>query len=124
MEHVKPDEIKDLVEKVKIFINTPEMIKLKEDNYVLYDAKVQKEFEKFHDEYPTLLKIIAKGSDLAFLDKMLNMITKINNNEIEKMDGEKQLGEELAEQYIYPVIKDQKPLSEKELKKRQQMEYK
>jgi len=123
MDNVKPNEIRKTVYKIRDFINTEEMKELKSSNKSLYETTIQKEFSQFYTDYPTLFRVILNGSDLSFLERMLGMITKIQNNDIDKFDGEKILGEELAEKYIYPAIKDQKPLSEKELKERQKMGF-
>lgn len=121
MDKIDVDSINNKVKDIIEYVNRDENKKARELNYNMFEMKVQKEYSDFYNEYPTLLKMIVKGNNLDMLNKMLNMITRINNKEIDKFEGEKELGESLAEQYLYPVVKDKKPLTKKELEERQRM---
>ena len=48
--------------------------------------------------------MVVDGNDLSNLYKMLEMILQIQNNNISIQDAEKKLGEELAEEYLYPNL--------------------
>ena len=54
------------------------------------------------------MKKIVNGDDLKYLEKMLDAMESIKNNEVSKEEAEKVLGEELAEEYIYPLVNKNK----------------
>jgi hypothetical protein len=63
-------------------------------------------FPTFYETYPTLFNNIIENKDLTFLEPMLEGIKKINENKDLKDNIEKDLGEKLAEKYLYPNIKN------------------
>jgi hypothetical protein len=81
---------------------------LKEQNIVLFNIEVEKQFKQFSDDYPFLFKLILENKDLSILNQMMDTIEKINKNKIGKLDGEKLIGERLAEEYLYPVVNNKK----------------
>ena len=60
--------------------------------------------KEFYENYPYLIKKLIKGGSLDFLDKMLENLEKIENGEQTMASTELKLGEELAQQYLYPVV--------------------
>ena len=60
---------------------------------------------EFYERYPYLVKKLIKGGSLEFLDKMLENIKKIEEGEQTQAATELKLGEELAQQFLYPSIK-------------------
>jgi hypothetical protein len=59
----------------------------------------------FYEKYPYLIKKLIKGGSLEFLEIMLENIEKIEKGEQTQSDTEKKLGEDLANQFLYPSIK-------------------
>ena len=60
---------------------------------------------EFYEKYPYLIKKLVKGGSLEFLEIMLENIEKIENGEQTQAATELKLGEDLANQFLYPVIK-------------------
>ena len=89
---------------------TYEYQQLKKNNVDQLLLRLEKEFPKFSEKYYSLLKLIVKGEDISYLFKMLEMIESVQKNEKNIVEVEKNLGEELAEKYLYPS------LSKKEVK--------
>jgi len=100
--------IKDQVKEIISFSLKDEQIYLKQNNFELYKYRFESNFPEFNEKYPTVMKKIVNGDDLKYLDKMIEALEKIENNEISKTEAEKKLGEELAEEYIYPLINKKK----------------
>jgi hypothetical protein len=60
---------------------------------------------KFYQEYPFLVKKICKKENLSMLYKMLGLLDNIEKGNDTLNNVEKNLGEELANNYLYPNIK-------------------
>jgi hypothetical protein len=98
--------VRKTVKEMKEWMNKNQ--ELKELNIVLYNIEVEKMFKEFSDEYPALFRLVLENKDLSILNQMLDTIEKINTNRIGKLDGEKLIGERLAEEYLYPVVNKKK----------------
>jgi hypothetical protein len=81
---------------------------LKEQNIVLYNIEAEKQFKQFSDDYPSLFRLVLENKDLSILNQMMDTIEKINTNKMDKLDGEKLIGERLADEYLYPVVNKKK----------------
>jgi len=97
--------IRDTVNLLKQFINTYEFQEMKNNNNKEYQNYLIQIFPTFYETYPTLFNNIIENKDLTFLESMLEGIIKINENKDLKDNIEKDLGEKLAEKYLYPNIK-------------------
>jgi hypothetical protein len=97
--------IRDTVNLLKQIINTYEFKEMKENNNKEYQNYLIQIFPTFYETYPTLFNNIIENKDLTFLESMLEGIIKINENKDLKDNIEKDLGEQLAEKYLYPNIK-------------------
>jgi hypothetical protein len=82
----------------------PDMIKLKRSNVMNFRVQLESEFNDFFSLYPTLFKIVCDGSDLTRLAEMLYMIDEMKKGGITKDSAEKELGESLAGEYLYPNL--------------------
>lgn len=103
-----PQKIKETVQKLQTFVNTNEMQELKINNNELFKYRIETEFTEFSQSYPTIVKKIMLGDNLKYLDKMIDAMASINNKKSTREDVEKTLGEELAEEFIYPLVNDKK----------------
>lgn len=98
---------KNLRENIQFLINKIEELK---SNGITDSFELELYFinnmTDLYDEYPFLIKKLCKEKqDLSFLYKMIDSLDKINNGEETKENIEAKLGNELAEQYLYPLIK-------------------
>ena len=96
--------ILDTVIKILEKMNEEEMKFLAKENNSLFIDKISEEFSEFSNRYYTLFRTVIDREDLTNLFKMLEMIQKIQNDKIDIKSAEKQLGEDLADQYLYPVL--------------------
>jgi hypothetical protein len=97
--------IRDTVEFLQQIVNTEKLKEMKKDNKKEYQNYLMQLFPTFYETYPTLFDNIIENKDLTFLEPMLEGIMKINGNKDLKDGIEKDLGEKLAEKYLYPNIK-------------------
>jgi hypothetical protein len=97
--------IRDTVEFLQQIVNTEKLKEMKKDNKKEYQNYLMQLFPTFYETYPTLFDNIIENKDLTFLEPMLEGIMKINENKGLKDSIEKDLGEKLAEKYLYPNIK-------------------
>jgi len=86
------------------FMSTDEMIELKANDEPEYIIVMENKFESFADRYYALFRKIISGEDLTPLMNMLAAIESVKDGKETIEDAEKRLGEDLAEQYIYPKI--------------------
>jgi hypothetical protein len=100
--------IRDTVEFLQQIVNTEKLKEMKVDNKSEYQNYLIQLFPTFYETYPTLFDNIIENKDLTFLEPMLEGIMKINENKNLKDSIEKDLGEKLAEKYLYPNIKKNK----------------
>ena len=96
--------VREQVHDILKFSKQDDQIYLKMNNIELYKYRFESNFPEFNEKYPTIMKKIINGDDLKYLNKMLDALDQIDNNETTKTDAEKKIGEELAEEYIYPLI--------------------
>ena len=66
---------------------------------------IMETYPEFYQEYPFLVKQICKKDDLTMLYKMLGLLDNIEKGKDTLDNVEKNLGQELANDYIYPHIK-------------------
>lgn len=61
-------------------------------------------FPEFYDSHPFLVKKLCKRDDLTMLYKMLSQLEEVETGSRSLSTVELTLGEELAQQYLYPVV--------------------
>ena len=101
---VNVDEMLSKVAKILEVMCEDEMILLKETDYPKYEEKMEERFEEFAFRYFAIFKKVISGEDITPLFRMLTEIDKIHRGDKEIEQVEKELGEELANQYIYPKV--------------------
>ena len=65
-------------------------------------------FPEFYQSHPFLVKKLCKRDNLTMLDKMLGELEKVEEGNKSLAGVELRLGDELANQYLYPVINKKK----------------
>jgi hypothetical protein len=62
----------------------------------------------FYDNYPSIVKRLCKApnQDNSYLYKMLDLLDEVDKGEKTLSSVELKLGEELANKFIYPVVKE------------------
>jgi hypothetical protein len=96
-------EIKQTVELIDKIINTEEYVILKNQDEIRYRNKLINLFPTFAQDYPILFKKIINREDLTMLYTMLKSLNDVSSGKDEKQITT-ELGEMLAEKYIYPVV--------------------
>ena len=71
---------------------------------IMLENKVFDDHPDIYEKYPWLVKHITKKQNNEYLDKMLNALEKVSKGETTLMDAGKEIGEELAEEYLYPKL--------------------
>jgi hypothetical protein len=69
-----------------------------------FEMKIMELYPEFYQSNPFLVKKIARREDLSMLDKMLQQLENVESGNKSLASVELKLGEELADQYLYPVI--------------------
>jgi hypothetical protein len=80
------------------------------------EMKIIDEMTDFYDTYPSIVKRLCReeNQDNTFLYKMIETLEQVNNGEKSMAVAELSLGEELAEKYLYPIVKKEDLLKEKD----------
>lgn len=96
------------IAKIRIRLTDQDYVELKKKDPARHRTTIEREFFPFWEKYPTLFKLIYKGEDTSRLAEMLCMIDKLKSKEVSVEQGEKELGESLAQKYLYPKFKNNK----------------
>ena len=99
-----PELIKKYITEIRKFTDLDYYKELKLRDKVQYEFSLRDVFPEFASEHPFLFRKIVMGDDLSFLYKMLNSISQINNGSITQQQAEMNLGQELADMYVYPAL--------------------
>ena len=67
--------------------------------------KILELYPEFYDNYPFLVKKLCKNQDITMLYTMLEKLNQIEKGNSTLENVERNLGEQLAEKYLYPNIK-------------------
>lgn len=112
------NSILDKVYEILQYMDDNNMIKLKNEDDKKYIKKMEERFPAFSDRYYSLFQKIISGDDLTHLFSMLAEIEKIKSGSKTIEDAEKDLGQQLAQQYIYPKVPNSKPKNKTKTKKK------
>jgi len=79
------------------------------------EMKIIDEMTDLYDTYPSLVKRLCReaNQDNSFLFKMIETLEQVNNGDKSMAVAELSLGEELAEKYLYPIVKKEDLLKNK-----------
>ena len=96
---------------IKEFINTINgLIKTRElsGNYTAFDHElvIMESYPEFYQSHPALVKKLCKRDDISYLYKMLDNLEQIEQGNKSLASVELKLGNELAEQYLSPIMKN------------------
>ena len=69
-----------------------------------YEMSLLEIFPEFYQQHPFLVKKICSGSDMSMLTKMLDNLEQVQEGNKSLASVELNLGNELANQFLYPVI--------------------
>lgn len=73
-----------------------------------FEMEIMESCPEFYQSHPFLVKKLCKRDDLSMLNKMLNQLEKVELGNTSLAGVELNLGEELANKYLYPVINKNK----------------
>ena len=73
-----------------------------------FEMSILESHAEFYQQHPFLVKKLCKREDISFLYKMLDKLNDVEAGTKSLASVELKLGEDLANQYLYPVINKQK----------------
>jgi hypothetical protein len=97
--------VKQTVLKIQERIQELEKDSLEKKSVFQLETTILEEFPEFYDDHPHLVKKLCKKDDLSMLYKMLDNLEQVDNGKKSLAGVELKLGNELAEQYLYPVTR-------------------
>jgi hypothetical protein len=96
--------IRNTVKMIQAFVKTEEMQKMKRrKGFDHFKSHLITIFPSFYEDFETLFNMIVEEKDITFLEKMLYGLEEIEKGK-SREDVEKQLGEQLAEKYVYTKL--------------------
>lgn len=95
------DKLLDTVYSLMECMDTPEMQALKEKDVTEYEFALEDKFPDFSSRQYSLFKMIVGGEDLTNMFTFFAAIDRVNKGQATLEDVEKQLGQELADQYVH-----------------------
>jgi hypothetical protein len=69
------------------------------------EMEIMNNYPEFYEQYPFLVKKLCKGEDLGILYKMIEGLKKVESGEKTLTQVELPLGQELADEYLYPSLR-------------------
>ncbi len=97
-----PSKVREQVKEIREWMKNNEEL---QKNQYFFRMEADKLFSNFREEYPSVYNLVITNQEMSILDQMLNTIEMINTKRMGQLDGEKLIGERLAEEYLYPVVK-------------------
>jgi len=73
-----------------------------------FEMGIMESHPEFYQSHPFLVKRLCKRGDMSMLYKMLEQLNNVESGDKSLAGVELNLGEELANQYLYPVINNKK----------------
>jgi hypothetical protein len=73
-----------------------------------FELDIMTTFPEFYDSYPFLVKKLCKRDDVSMLYKMLDNLDMVEKGTKSLANVELNLGEELAQKFLYPAINKNK----------------
>jgi hypothetical protein len=73
-----------------------------------FELELLEVFPEFYDAHPSLVKKLCKRDDISYLYKMLDNLEKVENGQKSLASVELNLGNELANKYLYPAVNKKK----------------
>jgi hypothetical protein len=100
-----PNEILDSVINILEFMNTPEMVELKNSDRAQFDDTMEEKFLEFSSSYYGIFRMIIDGEDITPLYAMLSIISKVKSGGSTMEEAEKNVGTYLTK-FLPPEIVD------------------
>lgn len=106
--------IKDEIIIIQQLVNTELCCNLLNEDKMKYQEYLRDTFPEFSKNSPQLFKKIIFKEDLTMLDAMLKNLDDLNNGIVQEKDVTTNIGEKLAEKYLYPVLGRPESTTEKQ----------
>ena len=94
--------VKENVKNISEKINNMELEGIKDP--FDFEMAIMESHPEFYQHHPFLVKKLCKRDELSMLHKMLDQLEKVELGNRSLAGVELKLGEELANQYLYPVV--------------------
>jgi len=91
------DVILDNIILILEYMNTPEMVELRQNNNEVFVSTMETKFEEFAEHYYSVFRMVISGKDLALLFDMLKVINDMKKKNISVESGEQQIGSKLKQ---------------------------
>lgn len=101
-------ELLDRIIEIMEYMSEKSITNMRKGDVDGYNAHMESKFEQFADRYYGLFRKIIAGEDLSPLLDMLSSIEKIKAGQLTMENAEAQLGDQLAEKYVYPKMSKSK----------------
>ena len=91
------DVILDNIILILEYMNTPEMIESRNNNYEVFVSEMETKFEEFAEHYYSVFRMVISGKDINMLFEMLKVINDMKKKNITVERGEQQIGSKLKQ---------------------------
>jgi hypothetical protein len=98
------NSIRDQVKIIQQLVNTDLCDTLLREDKMKYLEHMKSVFPNFSEKYMSLFKKIIYKEDITMLEPMLKNIDDLQNGTADEKDITANIGETLAEKYLYPVL--------------------
>lgn len=100
----------DLIEeKIKLLLGRLKLLRTSgiENSFDL-EMDIMNNMSDFYESCPSIVKRLCRedNQDNTYLYKMIKLLKQVENGNVELKDVESSLGNELAEKFVYPIVRE------------------
>jgi hypothetical protein len=104
--------IRETIKLIQQMMQTDKCLLMEVEDKIKYTNFMRETFPTFYDEYPLLFKKVIARGDLTMLEPMLKAIEDIYEGKRVDKEAANEIGEQLAEKYLYPTFGKPQPKDE------------
>lgn len=102
------NEMNLIEDKLKLLITRLELLRTSGiENPFDLEMDIMNNMCDFYDDFPSIVKRLCreKNQDNTYLYKMIRLLKQVEDGKVELKDVESSLGNELAEKFVYPIVR-------------------
>jgi hypothetical protein len=96
--------IRGTIKLIQEMMNSDKCMLMEVEDKIKFTNFMREAFPTFYEEYPFLFKKVIARGDLSMLEPMLKAIEDIYEGKRVDREAANEIGEQLAEKYLYPTF--------------------
>ena len=96
--------IRDTIKLIQQMMQADKCLLMEVEDKIKHTNYLREAFPTFYEDFPLLFKKVIARQDLSMLEPMLKAIEDIYEGKRVDKDAANEIGEQLAEKYLYPTF--------------------